>query len=493
VVSKQRQELGDIFFGVPPTPIRQYMQEVFRNAKELYERLLVPCAGKFAIVEVAIAAGWPAERIECSDVSLFSALIGRLASGEGVDDLGITYKGELAEMAPAEGASPLTVAATYMLGLKLCQLNPEKYYKRLVREEMWAYRQTYIEQLEEQLKVLSGRLRGICYGIADVTTVCEAVVDDPRALLYLDPPVFKGGYTNMFDTKGLITWNDPVIPEFEPKQMAKLYRLGEGAPALVYSFRASQSDKSNDHLAVLAVERKPGKVDCILCNRPDEAAMLVKRKGETKIAPAKLKMLPDEYTITSKSKLAFVRLTKEQALYYRDLLAHKLGVSRTEDYYAVTLDGFMIGIFGMFMRDVRIGTSGAAFLTFAFCIPSPRYPRLVHLLMMVVTSGDAHKFFEGNVTALRPVENFMTTCFSASPDLRSHTAAGLKLLKRERVSEGWYKLSYAGEFRKETYRGAIASWLDKMRNVERQTGKPMGVTLLPGKEEKPSVLLAEVG
>jgi hypothetical protein len=36
----------------------------------------------------------------------------------------------------------------------------------------------------------------------------------------------------------------------------------------------------------------------------------------------------------------------------------------------------LAGVFGMFMRDVRTGTSGNAFLSFGFAAPSKRYPRL---------------------------------------------------------------------------------------------------------------------
>jgi hypothetical protein len=132
----------------------------------------------------------------------------------------------------------------------------------------------------------------------------------------------------MFDTKGMITWKAPTIPEFDPKTgMAKLYELAGQAPALVYYFRGPQAEKDMLHLAVFALDNK-GKIDYLLCNRPDEAHMLVKRKTETKINPAQIPMLPEDHEITENSTAAVVPTTRERALYYRDLLAHKLGASR---------------------------------------------------------------------------------------------------------------------------------------------------------------------
>ena len=46
------------------------------SASERYERTIIPCAGRFTIAEAAVDAGWKPERLNCSDISIFSSVLG---------------------------------------------------------------------------------------------------------------------------------------------------------------------------------------------------------------------------------------------------------------------------------------------------------------------------------------------------------------------------------------------------------------------------------
>jgi hypothetical protein len=101
--------------------------------------------------------------------------------------------------------------------------------------------------------------------------------------------------------------------------------------------------------------------------------------------------------------------------------------------------------------------------------------------MTCICNETARKYFSDQCHgALREVERFQTTCISTTPEQKSHRSTGLKLISREPWGDGRFKLVYGGSFRPWTMKQTIEEWLKKMRNVEKQTGKSMGVTKVPG-------------
>ena len=79
----------------------------------------------------------------------------------------------------------------------------------------------------------------------------------------------------------------------------------------------------------------------------------------------------------------------------------------------------------------------------------------------------------------REVERVQTTCISTTPEQKSHRSTGLKLTLRETMPDGRFKLVYGGPFQKHTHAERIQCWIERMRNVEKQTGKTMGISLTP--------------
>jgi hypothetical protein len=308
-----------------------------------------------------------------------------------------------------------------------------------VRDELLAHQDLYIDQLQERIGQLAAKLRGVNYEVADVLAHCERHRDNERAVLYVNPPAFAKGYTKMFDAGGLITWTEPKIPEFDAKTCwSKLYALSGGAPALVYLFRGPQIERGEgrEELAVFALERPKSKVDYLLCNRPDEARLLVKHRSITKIAPAKIPNLPLDHEMTDKSVAQIVPTTKERALYYRDLFAHKLGATRAEQYFLVLIDGYLMGVYGTHFSEVQRGQSGRVYETFGFNVPSQRHPRLNGLLMRVIMSEDARQFYQQMTPgALRDIEYFQTTCIASGPEVKANRGI-VKLVSRESATTG---------------------------------------------------------
>jgi hypothetical protein len=155
--------------------------------------------------------------------------------------------------------------------MKLCQLSTDKLYEKQIRDELWANRETYTDRLDERIGQLAAKLKGINYEAKDVVAHAEEYRKDPAALIYINPPGFSKGYAKIFDTKGLITWSDPHIPEFDAKTgRLKHYKVMMPAPAMVSFFRSKQAEEGFEDKSVLATERGL-QFDYMLYNRPDEA------------------------------------------------------------------------------------------------------------------------------------------------------------------------------------------------------------------------------
>jgi hypothetical protein len=468
------KSLGDIFLGVVPSTVRAYMAEAFAAARDNHSRIVIPCAGRFTLVESAAAAKWDMAKLETSDVSLFSSVLGFVFSGRDVAELQVVLSGDLAcFQSLIDGPR---AAGAILAALKIAQLRQEVYYERIFRDDILVRFGEYAAQLDGQILEMRERLGGISYGMRDVMEVVEETVSDSKAILFINAPTYRGSYTKLFDVKGLIAWNEPKIAEFNGAALRpRLLEMCMGAKCLAFVFRGRRIEGEPAERAVFAAKGR-GRIDYILCNRPGEAPFRVVNRRPTMVSDPYLERLPDDYEIGLDSKIAFAEVTKNAALYYRDLFAHKLGVTRAEHYFVAALDGFVMAVFGMFFSDVARGLSGEVHEGFGFTVPNRRYPRLNRLFMTAIVCKDARDCFQAHAGGcLREVTHFKTTCISVTPEQKTHRGS-LKLLSREIMPDGRYKLRYGGAFKPLGFGQVIANWLDRMRNVEEETGRPMGVT-----------------
>ena len=109
----------------------------------------------------------------------------------------------------------------------------------------------------------------------------------------------------------------------------------------------------------------------------------------------------------------FARLPKKQALYYRDLLCHRLGVTRSENYVGMFVDGKLTGISGYMGQAWCIGKRQGPFEVFGFAAHVKTYPRLNKLHMMCLTSRSFRDFWVSLYPGvLWPATHFATTCIT---------------------------------------------------------------------------------
>ena len=80
--------------GCLGTVEQRYLVNLIKNAaKNGYTRFVEPCAGTFAMSNLAIQNGYKPEQIETSDVSMMSSVMGYAITGKPLDELEIHAQG----------------------------------------------------------------------------------------------------------------------------------------------------------------------------------------------------------------------------------------------------------------------------------------------------------------------------------------------------------------------------------------------------------------
>ena len=112
------QNLGIIFQGVTNRHIRNYLGTYLKNRADT--KVIMPCAGKFTLCDVLVKAGFKAENIFASDITLYSTILGYFYSGRDLSKLGIRMK-EPFEWVSLNG-DDVSLAARVLVAMKYFQI-----------------------------------------------------------------------------------------------------------------------------------------------------------------------------------------------------------------------------------------------------------------------------------------------------------------------------------------------------------------------------------
>ena len=252
------QEQGDIFLGSTHSTERSFLSQVLNVTGPHYKRLIIPCVGKFASAEAALQSlTWPMNRLETSDISLFSTLLGRYIMKDPIVDLNVKLN--------VEGEDPVQMMA-----------KSKSYHSQLFVEDLVIRKDFHKAAIKRGMDLLADKLHGLKYQVKDLTAHFESAMDDPGAVIWVNPPAFQNGYTKMFDTAGRVTWDEPTIPEFDAKAgPLKLAEMEDNAKALVLRYRTKELWEGDAEKAIFASHRSASAVEYILTNRPDEVKQML--------------------------------------------------------------------------------------------------------------------------------------------------------------------------------------------------------------------------
>ena len=440
-----------IFLGNTPANTRAYLFDALKGS--CYKRLVIPCCGQFAVAFVALQAGWKLEDISCSDVSLFSSILGCKLADIPIDSLevridGVSQRGDAAEL-------------LYNLKLHTSQAQAKYYYQEVAVRDIRERKEAHIASIARSLERFDN-LAGISYTARDMFEVVDEALEDRDTIVWVNPPGYTRGYSRMFDTGGRVTWAEPPYREFIPnKYHDELREQARGKPALFIWYRYDKLAEEDKPFAVFADWKGTGgktRWDYTLSNRPEEFS---KRIAPPKVSPKghHLAVLPFDYEITGKSLVGFVDVSRESACYYRDLFIHKLGVTNARHNRMLVLDGYVAGVVGFSSIEKIKHDAFDAYSdeTYGICAAS-HHSKLNRLLMMLIKSDE---FLSRNLDTVQfRSRGIATTCLSPYPEIKLNRGI-LKLVNREELKDGTYKLRYQAERTRQNYGEVLEEWLTK--------------------------------
>lgn len=160
-----------------------------------YTRYVEPCAGAFAMPVVARAAGWQPEQMECSDVNLFSSIVGATLSGDaplGLDfgDLDVRLNGEPAVIPDGTRSE----RGAYLLWLQLLarmEARPDAEYWRALTADLLERAGEHQAAIARKLAGLEARIGGMSFRSEDCWDHIRAVADDPHTVISMNPPSYE--------------------------------------------------------------------------------------------------------------------------------------------------------------------------------------------------------------------------------------------------------------------------------------------------------------
>ena len=441
-----------LFLGVTPTGARNYVADKVVSLKKPFFNA---CAGRFSVVEAAIKAGVPPQDVYASDIGVFSSIIGYLAdASKKLDDLGIRILDPALE--PKGIAPELDFAADLMLILKLNQMKQTNLRGLYLREELLSSWDRSREAMRQQLEALVQSIAGIHYEIADIWDVVSRVAQED-VTFYASVPHYARGYTKMFAASNL-KWNEPGIPEFDPKTFSVLTeKLGLAKCHAFLCRRCEWNEeipapwkkvfgKPDDHRALW-----------IIANRSMDA------RAENQTGFGEVKKLPiyDDHEITPASKFQVIMVGLPTALYYRDLFVHRLGATTADRGFLLLVDGQVMTAFGIFIQDFLQFRVQYLPEMFGITRSSKRYHRLGKLFMLLLTSGEMKKRLCDIFKLWLPEpRGIQTTSITVHEEGKTDRGA-LKVVSRETLDDGRFRIIYRGEFRDHSFADVVADWLKR--------------------------------
>ena len=86
---------GEMFLGCLGSVEQRFLVKLIETAAQSgYTRFVEPCAGTFAMANLAVRSGFKPEQIETSDVSMMTTVMGYAITGQSLETLEIHAQGD---------------------------------------------------------------------------------------------------------------------------------------------------------------------------------------------------------------------------------------------------------------------------------------------------------------------------------------------------------------------------------------------------------------
>ena len=446
------------FYGVTAQQFRSHIGRVWKDTRP--KHVLVPCAGRFTPIGAFIQAGAERGDVTASDVSLFSSVIGELAAGRTVSGMGLKLDAIERFLVGAE--TEYEIGAAVLTAAKLEQIPASSLYAQAIRRAI-------LSDIPRQREIVAGKLKRLCddvsginYRARDMREEIRDAADQGDTLLFLAMPTVVGDYTKMLGAgEELVGWEGVAAADIEDTTREDAHTALKDADCLVLSVSQHEYESIAPDWHVIATMRPgPGRIDYLIANRPVEHMRAYDRKRRQAI-PDELLPLYDGHEITADSEIAIVSIDEATAMYYRDLLVHRLGATVAETYLAAIIDGQVFAVFGMHMANYFMGREPMIHEVFGVCMVT-RYRRLSRLATALLRSGDTKRFIEvqgkARRAALTPLEGIQSVSLMPYPVWKTDHR-GSKVLRVDKMPGGTFKVVYAAKFRDDTWQETLQRWV----------------------------------
>lgn len=458
---------GEMFLGCLGTVEQRFLVTLIETAaKSGYTRFVEPCAGTFAMANLAVRSGFKSEQIETSDVSMMTTVLGYAITDQSLEPLEIHAQG----FTDQELLDPATALYAQMY-LRTSKTAGNEYYHNMLMDLKYR-REEHIASIREQIEKTRELLHGMSYRPLDMWEHLKEVLDDPHTLVIANPPTYFSGYEKFYDTQGKMTWKEPEYQLFDPATgHQQLFDMCMDAKALVICYQEKRVGETVGHTIFARSGTRADLNSYITTNREEEAVSLahgkkIKRPSESKLEPLECSMLPRDYEITEESKLSVIPIKAAQAQYYRVLWTHNFVGSSATWNRALLIDGYVAGVFGISKM-----AADSLFVWYVMKVPHEKY-RLGRLCYMLAQNRE---FTDSLLDDLdqEKVEKIRTAMLTKYPE-NKEVRGIMKLVSRVQDKQNGYKLTYEtplieGRSEKET----LKEWLRREKQWQENRAKAM--------------------
>jgi hypothetical protein len=433
------------FIGTINEKLRKFF---YTHARLLEGRTCyIGCSGNFTIEQI-ISRLCPATVLHSNDVSLYSAAIGHMLTGQPLaleaTNPELTWANNYLSRGPAEQV------ATILLLLDLLQFEKRN---NPYAERMWQGYLTNFESLFtrtlDKVRRAAAHIRLASYSMVDVFDYYPPPppAADPSAVAIGFLPTYVGGYEKLFARlEQSISWPCPSY------QLLTEERREETIARMISTDYIVYDDRSRDLPCVARVDLFGKRTVYIYSSLGFRHAGIFRKKINEKVSRYDL-LMPDDQ-IAPSAPITVTEVDLPTINHYRNMfLSKKIQPGSGGPCYLVFAASKLFGFLIFQSYSARGGAKDEIYMLSDFVVPSSSHRRLAKLLLMVTRCQDTQRILSERL--IRDYRAILTTAFTDQPVSMKYRGI------YELVKRGQGFLNYRGEFDATSFKEVTATWMKK--------------------------------
>lgn len=460
---------GELFYGVAKSHLRQISGLVLKEGK--YDKIIYFCCGSFNIAKAAIHYGYKPNQIYCSDISVYSSLLGYLFSNKPISTMPNLLLSEDIQKEVNGTSDEFTKVAIIMWNMRAINLSKISYRKSELNafvQEKETYVQQYIDKLKKEYEILGG----INYEIQDINDV---LMDYGKNVCLVGfPPINTNDYEKIFDYKGAVEL-EVDTKMFTPDMFPEMFNSSLTWESSFLAFTTHYFNEIDKKFIFAAKHNGNDQYDYLMFNHYDKLPdylknMLMANKPKTYTPLKNVNIFGAKDVIRPDSKITIIPIKSENALFYRGLWIHNLGTTSASSNYAMLIDGKIFGVVGIAdTSDLSKMKSDYVFLQYTASVNSEIYTNSIRLLEWCITSSDFKKLLYKTLSQINRFYriNGMKTVSLTKHDYVKASKGIFQIIKKEHDKKtGLNKITEYTKYRKDSYNDCLKKYLSETKYRE---------------------------